>query len=123
MLIITGQAMAKSGLMLLARIVGYSATPITQASLSSIDYAIRDLTSATTITTGTLTISAVVYDTLQTDAVWDRDDDGYNFRWIVPAANLQNGGHRYRIDVRFNPASGESFVQPWEFELTPAYVS
>lgn len=123
MLIITGQAMAKSGLMLLARIVGYAATPITQASLTSIDYAVYDLTGAESIGTGTLTISATVYDTLQTDAVWDKDKDGYNFRWIVPAILLQNGDHRYRIDVRFTPTSGEAFVQPWEFELTKAYVS
>ena len=38
-----------------------------------------------------------------TDKAW-----GYNFAWTVPAAYIQNGGDRYRVDLKFAPVTTAS---------------
>lgn len=101
-----------SGATLLARVLGNAGTPITQASLTSISYKVFDLNAAdpTAATqTGTLTISAVVFDTLQTDPRWTVDDEGFNFAYAAPASWFSESTHTYRIEYKFTPASGEAF--------------
>ena len=108
-----GMIFEDSGTTLLARILGNAGTPITQASLSSISYAVFDLQGAdpaTAVQTGTLTISAVVFDALQTsDPRWTVDDEGFNFAHAAPASWFNESTHTYRIEYKFTPASGEVF--------------
>lgn len=142
--VVTGTAILNSGVTLLARILGNSGIPITRASLSSISYTVRDLTTPETVATGqALTISSVVYDDLQqSDPRWDKDSEdepgrdgrwGYNFAAVIPAAHFTSytvgsyspypvTGHRYQVDVKFVPASGQPFVQPFQFTALPTYV-
>lgn len=48
--------------------------------------------------------SGVLYDTLQTNAVWDIDATGFNFaHWILPTTFSREGGHTYRAEYTFNP--------------------
>jgi len=99
----------------MARITGTDAANIQQADVSSIAYSVYDLDDETTATvTGTLTVSSVVYDTLQTDARWDTDTTGYNFRWDVPASVFADGDKIYRIEIAFTPASGEVYHVVYE---------
>lgn len=130
--IITGQAIPmRSGVTLLARVVGNLGVPITQATLSSIQYALTDLGSPTGVSpvTGNLTtlaIALVIFDQLQqSDPRWTRDSAGspgadslwgYNFSATLPAS-LFTSSNRQRVDVVFTPLSGEPFRQP--FEWTP----
>lgn len=96
-----------AGAMLMARVTGNDGAAITQASLSTITYKVFDL--KTEVSTGSLTISSVVFDTLQTDARWTVDSTGYNFRWDAPASLFTTSGHQYRVEIRFTPASGAIF--------------
>lgn len=127
--------------MLLARIVGQSGQPITQASLSSIAYTVSDLTAWLSAGTGTFTISSTVFDALQqADPRWTVDSAmnpgpdgawGYNFAAVVPAADFPATAltpdavlaapHRYQCDVTFTPVSGEQFRVPFRWTPVPVW--
>lgn len=107
-----GSVWEDSGAYLMARILaGDDGLAAQQADISSISYVVYDqddLTVATTTTTS-LTVSTVVFDTLQTDARWTVDTTGYNFGWAAPAALFPTGGKVYRTELKFTPASGEAY--------------
>ena len=100
-----------TGATIMARIYGNAGTAITQASLSAIVCKVYDLTDNTLIATRTLTISAVVFDSLQTsDPRWTQDTTGYNFLDAAPATCFPSGGRTYRLEYVFTPASGAAFA-------------
>ena len=110
---------------LLAYIEDDDGDPITQAAISSITYTISavdehdpddDATTVSGHTSASLTVASVVFDTEQkTDARWDvtdHDGKGYNFLHTLDISTNQafaNRGTRWRIRVKFTPASGQVF--------------
>lgn len=98
-----------SGFFILGRVLGDDAEPIVQADISTIELTVTDLLDDSVVTSGSLTVSDVVFDTLQTDARWTADETGYNFRYNAPASAVPNGGRRYRFEFKFTPNSGEVF--------------
>ena len=120
--IITGNAVENSGVTLLARLLGNGGTPVTQASLASIAYTVTDLNQGTVIVTGSaLTISQVIFDTLQLAPVWTKDAVGYNFLAALPGSLFTNGGDTYQVDVVFTPVTGNPFRQSWQLVLQTVY--
>jgi hypothetical protein len=107
-----------TGLWVAARIRGNAAALITQASLTTITYAVYDVTVRANpgliLAATPLTISAVVFDTLQTtDARWNNsggDATGYNFAHAIGSTVFPSGDHVYRIEYYFTPASGAQFA-------------
>ncbi len=123
---IKGKIWEDGGAQLMARVVGQSAANITQASLTSIACKIFDLDGATPTTavdTSTLTVSSVVYDTLQTDARWTTDTTGYNFRHAPAYTIFTTGGHRYRIEYKFTPVSGDPFFVVFQLQSQEVLTS
>jgi len=100
-----------SSLTVMARIQGEDAANITQATIGSIAAKVFDLNdnNAQVGSTINLTVSSVVFDTLQTDARWTKDAVGYNFRHTVPASYFPTGDHVYRVEYKFSPSSGDPF--------------
>ena len=94
---------AGDGFPILARITGTDGDPLQQADLTSITYRIRPRDRSEADRTGTLTISAVIFDTLQTGD-WDtgKDASGYNFRWDTNGT-LFPLPKDYEVFVYFNP--------------------
>lgn len=142
--VVTGVGVLRSGVTLMARVLGNAGTPITQASLSTLTYTIRDLTAGTTITSAqSLTIASVIYDSLQqSDPRWTKDDadnlgpddrHGYNLLAVIPASHFtavdvdsdtkQITAHRYRVDLLFTPVTGQAWIQPFEFTAVPTWTS
>ena len=80
-----------------------------QADLSSITFTTyEDGDPTTSINSGTVTISAAVYDTLQTssdDPVWTFDR-GFNFRHVLTPANFPTGGKTYVVEYKFTTTGG-----------------
>jgi hypothetical protein len=123
------QGFEGSPLTLMDRIYGHAGTAITQASLSAISYqaweysseddAESDTNSTAVGTSASLVVADTVFDTLQTDARWSRDSVGYNFRFTLPVARLPTGGSFVRVEVLFDPASGEDFPSVWIIEVLP----
>jgi hypothetical protein len=103
---------------LLARVVGAGGAAITQSDLVSLAYSVYlldedDPDSQTTVaghTAVSLPVSAVVFNTLQTDALWTKDAIGYNFKHVLevvahPAFAV--AGRTYRIVYELTPAAGQ----------------
>lgn len=107
-----GYVTEDGGASFLARLVGHSGSNVTQASLSAITVKVFDMDSAdpdTEVYSETLTISSVIFDTLQTDSRWTVDTTGYNFLHAMSATAFPTGGHNYRVEYKFTPASGQVF--------------
>ena len=109
---IQGDCWEDGGSTNLSRVYGAAGAAITQASLSTITYAVFDLQSATPDTSvddGSVTISTSVFDTLQTDGIWTKDDTGYNFKHTIAATVPSTANHVYRTEYLFTPVSGQPF--------------
>lgn len=130
-IITSGLIPGKSGPTALARLRGANGALITQASVASIPWAVQDLNTGLLVASGTLTVSSVIFDTLQTDAIWTKDSillpgpdgsTGYNFKNLFSATLFVPGGDTYQIDVQFVPFIGEPVVQSWKMPTFRVYV-
>ncbi len=113
---IVGTMIAGSGQTVAGLVQGQAGTNITQASLTSITYAVYRLDNAgvrTLTGSGSLTVSAVVFDTPQTTDPRYGLAGGFNFLATIPATCFAVKDRDHEIRVTFTPASGQPFVQPW----------
>lgn len=96
----------------MSRVYGAAATAILQADLSSIALYVYDRTTQEQVgVTLALTVSAVIFDTLQTDARWTKDATGYNFRTTISGATyFPDGDTSYRVEIIGTPVSGSTFL-------------
>ncbi len=114
---ITGTTIRKSGQTVAGLVVGQLGTPITQATLTSIGWSVyrREQNGSETLTgTGTLTVSAVVFDIPVTTDPRYTLSGGYNFLAVILASAFQVGALLHRVEVTFVPVTGEAFTQTWE---------
>ena len=141
--LITGCIMAGSGVSLFARIRGGNGQLITQATLSTITYQVSNLTTGAIAGSGSLTISQVIFDSLQqSDPRWTLDSAsqmgndgsyGYNFAatldssafattTLAAPALTPQPANVYRIDLVFTPVTGSAFRVSWQAPAIPLYV-
>jgi len=117
---IHGQVFKNGTATLLDRIVGADGTAFVQADLTAIEYTVyllddQDPDSRTEITGHTgvaVVIATSVFDTLQTDDMWDVDDTGYNFRYTLSLATVTPfaiAGRNYLVEFTFDPVAGQNF--------------
>jgi len=118
----TINAIENNPVVLMDRIQGEDATDMQQADITAITFRVfqynseaearTDTTGVEVSTFGTLTVGSVIFDTLQTDARWGADTEGYNFRFTLPGARLPAGGKWYRVEVLIDPSAGgeEDFI-------------
>lgn len=107
---ILGRAVARDGTGS-ASPVATEGNLIKRADLSSATVAVYDLSSATPETavySATLTISTVIYETLQTSGIWGlvADGEGGNFLCDLPPAAFPTGGHTYQVEVKLTTTGG-----------------
>lgn len=93
---------------------------IKQADVSAISYSVFDMdstTPATAVASGSLTVSAVIFDVLTDDNTWTADSVGKNFQHVVSGSGFATAGHTYRI-VYSITLVGNAQVQKWYYEHT-----
>ncbi len=115
-----GRVFYNSSATLLARVVKYDGTYVTQSALSSASYTINEVgTNGTNgdAVTGhsnvSVPVSNLIYDTLQTDDTWTVDSTGYNFRHVLDiSSNLAfpTAGTTYRVTFTLTPTSGPPII-------------
>tara|TARA_Y100001963_G_C6669720_1_gene394515 strand:+ start:581 stop:958 length:378 start_codon:yes stop_codon:yes gene_type:complete len=94
----------------LSRVVGNDAANIQQSDFGAITVAVYKDGSTTATHTDTLTVSDVVFDSLQKDDRWTADATGYNFRHQIAASVFSDGDATYQVEFLFNPTSGEDWL-------------
>lgn len=117
------------------RVVDEAGTVSTQATFSAISYLVTDQETYEQGTTTALTVSAVMFNSLQLTG-WTEDAQGYNFKATIPAAEFSwspetyphrpppsaRRPHLYRIDFKFTPATGEPLVVPVDLWVVPVWL-
>lgn len=110
-----------SSVLLMARLLAADdGAALQQADLSSIALSVYDeCDPSTAIATATLTISAVVFNTLQTDARWTLDSTGYNFAYWTATTHMPHGNRTYRFEIKYTHAGGQVGHQVWRCKTIP----
>lgn len=103
------------------RSVGVDGPYFLQSQFSAIIRKVFDMADPTTPINGEdgeeLTISAVIYNALQTsDDRWTKDGTGYNFLDVLDASHFPKGGRRYRVEYLCYPDGRDDFF-PLVFEV------
>jgi len=115
---ILGTVFKNGSAVFLARVVGGDGTPVTQLDISSAKYSVylldEDDPDCAAAVVGhqdvALAVSEVIYDTLQTGGLWDKDSVGYNFRHVLDLSQGQafaTAGRVYRAVYELTPVSGQ----------------
>ena len=101
----------------LARVQGLSAGAyLKQADITSISYSVYDLDNGSAVVkTGTLVVSSTIYDSLQVDKSWTKDNIGYNFKAALPATCFPLAVRRYRVVYSFVTVSWGTVQDVAEF--------
>ena len=95
----------------LARILNEDGNAITQSAISSIACNVYDLndTDGSATLTPSITISDVIFDSLQTDSIWQVDGSGYNFKNSVSYSAFTDSDTTYAIEYKFTLTSAAQF--------------
>lgn len=114
------EAMEDTGVLLLARVVDWDGNLLTQANTTSVTVTCYDKNSTPPDKlelTATPAVADVIFDTEQSGGNWPYDD-GYTFKYPMPATALPTGGHGYVVEVMITPASGEVFMlDPYHIDV------
>lgn len=116
-----GQVFKNGSATLLARIVGKDAANVAQADISSAVYSIylldEDDPDSRTVVSGhdeaSLAVADIIYDTLQTDAIWSVDATGYNFSHVVDVSTdtaFEIAGRDYLVEFTLTPVTGQVII-------------
>lgn len=106
---------------LLARVVGADGSPINRAAIASAKYTVYLLdttekdsrTAVSGHTNVAVDKASLIFDTLQTDAIWDVDYTGYNFKHVLAVTSNQafsTAGESYLIVFTLTPVSGQPIL-------------
>lgn len=115
---IHGTAFKNGSVTLLARVVGADGQPIVQTDIASAKYSLyllddQDPDGRTAVAGHTgvsLTVAEVIFNSLQTDALWTVDEAGYNFRHVLDVSANQAfslAGRRFLVEFELTPGSGQ----------------
>ena len=123
---VRGKVFRHGSALLMARVVNASGQTLNQASVSALEYTVYELTTdnpsglvAVTGHTGVvLTVSDVIYDSLQNNDAWTVDTEGYNFRHELDVSTneaFSEAGKVYQVRYELTPITGQKIV--FRFQL------
>ena len=118
--VLRGEISEGSGAHVLCKVRRNDGEYALQSDVTAISHSVFDVTSATpdsATSSGALTVSAVVFDSLQYDSRWP--SNGYNFLHEISQTIVPTGGHTYRIEYVFDAASGPDWVIVAELDVVP----
>lgn len=114
---IEGFLFQNSAGVIMGRVTNNRGADVTQSSLTSLVLTLEDKAFPGVPVASspyTLTVADVIFDTLQTDSIWEQTTDGFNFLYDTENAQLVNGQTNYIYQFRATPVVGESAV--WVYE-------
>lgn len=110
-------------LMSRVQIVGddISLSNVLQEDVASITYSVTDTSDGTVTASGTLSIAAVIYDTLQTGDVWTTDSTGFNFAHRPSVASIPDGNKTYIAEYVITSGDGQVAVLRFTIQTKKVY--
>lgn len=113
-----------SSIILMARLITSAGEYITQSDIDSITLTAYDLEDPYPSTySATLSIANTIFDTLQTNSLlWDGDETGFNFKYVLPGSVLENSNTTYQIEITISPTNGEDFVIIYRIETGESFT-
>lgn len=107
----------------MCRMLASDGSAAQQADVTSIAYSVYDRTGGAVVISGTLTVSSVVFDTLQTGAPWTLDSTGYNFKATLAATAYPTGGRLYRVEFKWTFADGTVGFDVYDVKAESVFIS
>lgn len=120
---VNGECLEDSPAINMGYVVGPAGAALDQADVSSITYAVFDREKGKQITSGSLTVADVIFDTLQTPAIWTRDTTGYNFRHDAGPATMPEASRWYRFEYKITLTSGAIGWAVFNVYVKPLWTS
>jgi hypothetical protein len=125
---IYGTAFKNGSAVLMARIVDSAGDEVQQAGVTAIKYSIYELDQCRpdnlTVVTGhdgvSISVSNVVYDTLQTGGLWTLDEVGYNFRHEINVSSAEafpKAGAQYQVRYELTPTAGQRTIVRFQLRV------
>ena len=97
---------------------------IVQADVSTISKLVTlESTGAVVVASAALTVSAVVFNALQTDARWTIDTTGYNFAHTLATTDIPDGDSFYLVQYLFTGATGGVSMVEFRIQSRENYFS
>ena len=99
----------------MARVVGYDNQNINRASVSSISFKVTQIDSTTgqrveVVPEAPLNVNDVIFDTLQTDAKWTKDAEGYNLAYQVEPTALPRQNETFDCDFKLVDTASKPYI-------------
>lgn len=107
----------------MCRMLASDGSAAQQADVSSIAYSVYDRTGGSVVTSGTLTVSSVVFDTLQTGAPWTYDSTGYNFKTTLATTAFPTGGRLYRVEFKWTFSDSAVGIDAYDCRAESVFIS
>ncbi len=115
---IYGKAFRNGSATLMARVVGSNGAAVTRTDIASARYSVyllddQDADGRQAVAghdNVSLTVANVIFNGLQTDALWTVDSIGYNFRHVVDVSANQAftvAGRRFLVEFELTPGAGQ----------------
>ncbi len=115
---IHGAAFKNGSVTLLARIVGDDGQAIVQVDIASAKYSVyllddQDADSRAVVTGHSdvsLDVADLIFNSLQTDALWTVDETGYNLRHVLDVSTNEAftiAGRRHLVEFELTPTDGQ----------------
>jgi hypothetical protein len=125
---IYGTAFKNGTAVLLARIVNSDGDEVQQADVSTVKYSVFEIDPCQpdnlTVVAGhddvSLTVSDVIYDSLQTGGLWTVDSTGYNFRHeinVTSAEAFPKAGAQYQVRYELTPSAGQRTIVRFQLRV------
>lgn len=112
----------------LARLSAAAGTVFIQSDFDSLEVYLYDKTDVQTLLYAAgITISGVIFNSLQLDGYWDKDRTGYNFRHRLTADDLLAdgvrlvGGHTYRVEYVFQTTMEGQVTAAYDVKVLELY--
>ena len=125
---IFGTAFKNGTAVLMARVVDGDGDEIEQADVSAVEYSVFELDPCRpdnlAVVPGhdqvSLTVSSVVYNTLQTGGLWTVDEVGYNFRHEINVSTAEafpKAGAQYQVRYELTPTAGQRTIVRFQLRV------
>ena len=108
---------------LMARIVDIDNILVNQGGVTGITCQVTQMDNPTNFTQPSVVVASAVFNALQTDAKWTKDDLGYNFLFEITPDDIPLGEKTYRVEFTVTDINTKISHIVYEITTAPLFKS